>query len=60
VLTYGYYPNLEELKQRIAASKEMVEQANGGVPVQGDQVQGVNQETAALLQNILRGNGGVA
>lgn len=60
VLTYGYYPNLEELKQRIAASKEMVEQANGGVPVQGDQVQGANQETAALLQNILRGNGGVA
>lgn len=60
VLTYGYYPNLEELKQRIAASKEMVEQANGGVPVQGDQVQGVNQETVALLQNILRGNGGVA
>lgn len=60
VLTYGYYPNLEELKQRIAASKEMVEQANGGVPIQGDQVQGVNQETAALLQNILRGNGGVA
>lgn len=60
VLTYGYYPNLGELKQRIAASKEMVEQANGGVPVQGDQVQGVNQETAALLQNILRGNGGVA
>ena len=60
VLTYGYYPNLEELKQRIAATKEMVEQANGGVPVQGDQVQGANQETAALLQNILRGNGGVA
>lgn len=60
VLTYGYYPNLEELKQRIAASKEMVEQANGGMPVQGDQVQGVNQETVALLQNILRGNGGVA
>jgi hypothetical protein len=60
VLTYGYYPNLEELKQRIAASKEMVEQANGGVPVQGDQVQSANQETAALLQNILRGNGGVA
>lgn len=55
LLTYGYYPQLQELKQKIAANQELVEQ-QGGVPAGQPGQPQANQQTVALLQSILKGN----
>ena len=69
LLNYGYYPNLQELKQKIAANQEAV---GMGAPAQGGVggpaaanansqlnavVPGADQNTVQILQRILKGNG---
>lgn len=59
LLTYGYYPNLQELKQKIAANQEAMGMQNRPAPAQGqpaNTVPGANQNTVQLLQRILKGN----
>jgi hypothetical protein len=56
LLEYGYFPNLAELKQKIAATEEAAQEQQGAAPQQGGMSapQAANPNTVQQIQSILK------
>ena len=56
LLEYGYFPNLAELKQKIAATEEAAQEQQGAAPQQGNMPapQAANPNTVQQIQSILK------